>query len=110
MTISARLKLNILLSVVVVLIMSGAFGLALMIERDASTRDVFGDRLMREMAELNEATEYYLRHPEERLKAQWKLKYETLSEILRRPLRSRRRFIQSGVGTLALTPLTTRPQ
>jgi hypothetical protein len=31
-------------------------------------------------------------------------------EIERMPLRSRRRFIHSGVGALALTPLRTRPQ
>ena len=93
MTISGRLKLNILVSTVVVLIMSGAFGWALMIERDASGRDVFGDNLMKGMSELNDVTQYYLRHPEERPKAQWKLAYDSVSEMLNRPLRGGRKTI-----------------
>jgi signal transduction histidine kinase len=86
-TISARLKLNILVSTVLVLIMSGAFGWALMIERDAAERDIFGDDLMRGMSELNEVTHFYLSHPEERPKKQWKLTYDSVSEMLNRPLR-----------------------
>jgi signal transduction histidine kinase len=75
------------MSAVAVLIMSGAFGWAIMIERDAAERDVFGDNLMRGMSQLNELTGYYLRHPEERPKLQWKLTYGSLLEMLNRPPR-----------------------
>jgi len=87
MTISAKLKLNILMSLVVVLAVSWAFGLVLMTEREAAKWDIFGDKLIRGLSELNELTEYYLRHPEDRPKEQWRLRYNSLSKMLNGPIR-----------------------
>ena len=75
--------MNILLSVGVVLVMIAVFGAAFMIERDAQDQDIFADNLMKEMSELHEVTDYYLRHPEERPKVQWHLKYNALVQILK---------------------------
>ena len=90
MTIANRLKMNIILSAGVVLIMIAAFGAAFIIEGQARDQYVLADNLMKEMSELNEVTDYYIRHPEERPKVQWKLKYADLMETLKH-LRQRQR-------------------
>ena len=82
MTIASRLKMNVILSAGVVLVMIAAFGGAFIIESDARYQDIFADNLMKEMSELHEVTQYYLRHPEERPKVQWRLKHNALVKML----------------------------
>lgn len=83
MTISTRLKLNILLSAAVVLIMSLAFAVGFMVQKRASDRVAFADSLSSGMYDLSVLTEYFIKHPEARPARQWYIKYESLSRFLR---------------------------
>lgn len=83
MTIVTRLKLNALLLTCLVAFICLAVTIALLKQEEAREKGYIADRLMRGAYELNTISDYYLRHPERRPKAQWMLTHDDLTKTLK---------------------------
>jgi len=82
MTITKRLQINFFLSAGVVLMLGLAFALALVKQGKAREQGLLAVQFMRSAYELNLLSNAYVRHPEERPKAQWKHQYDALVRSL----------------------------
>lgn len=82
MTITKRLQINFFLSAGAVLMLGLAFTLALVKQEKSREQGLRAVQFMRSAYELNLLSNAYVRHPEERPKAQWKRQYDSLVRSL----------------------------
>lgn len=83
MTIRNRFSINVCLSAGVVLIIGLAFLLVLQREQKADAYSSITGQLMRGAFQLNSISDFFVRHPEPRPKAQWKMLYDSLVNSLK---------------------------
>jgi len=95
MTIATRLKLNALLLTSLVVFICLAITVALLKQDEAREKGYIADYLMKGAFELNTVSDYYLRNPGKRPKAQWKQTHGDLAMTLKEiaPVKSGERLL-----------------
>jgi signal transduction histidine kinase len=83
MTIATRLKINALVSIGMILLISLLFGLAFQMQNKAHDRAMVAQDLMKGAFELNILSDRYLRYPEQRPREQWLILHDSLARAVR---------------------------